>query len=44
VQRPSSDLVGTKAQAASLVNLTDPNAVSEMTAAEKAAVANFVIP
>ncbi|HEX3153214.1 MAG TPA: carboxypeptidase regulatory-like domain-containing protein [Candidatus Angelobacter sp.] len=44
VQRPPSDLVGTKAQATGLVNLTDPNAVSEMTAAEKAAVANFVIP
>jgi hypothetical protein len=44
VQRPPSDLVGTKAQAAALVNLTDPNAVSGMTSAEKAAVANFIIP
>jgi hypothetical protein len=44
VQRPPSDLTGTKAQAASLVNLTDPNALSGMSAAEKAAVANFIIP
>ncbi len=44
VQRPPSDLTGTKAQAASLVDLTDPNALSGMSAAEKAAVANFVIP
>jgi hypothetical protein len=44
VQRPPSDLTGTKAQAAGLVNLTDPNAVSGMSAAEKAAVANFIIP
>ncbi|MGZ4843338.1 MAG: beta strand repeat-containing protein [Candidatus Angelobacter sp.] len=44
VQRPPSDLVGTKSQAASLVNLTDPNALTGMSAAEKAAVANFVIP
>jgi hypothetical protein len=44
VQRPPSDLTGTKAQAASLVNLTDQNALSGMSAAEKAAVANFIIP
>jgi hypothetical protein len=44
VQRPPSDLTGTKAQAAGLVNLTDANAVSGMSAAEKAAVANFIIP
>jgi len=44
VQRPPSDLTGTKSQAASLVNLTDPNALVGMSAAEKAAVANFVIP
>ena len=44
VQRPPSDLTGTKAQAVSLVNLTDPNALTGMSAAEKAAVANFVIP
>jgi hypothetical protein len=44
VQRPPSDLAGTKSQAAALVNLTDPNAVSGMSAAQKAAVANFVIP
>jgi hypothetical protein len=44
VQRPPSDLTGTKAQAVSLVNLTDPNELTGMSAAEKAAVANFVIP
>ena len=44
VQRPPSDLTGTKSQAASLVNLTDPNALVGMSAAEKTAVANFVIP
>jgi hypothetical protein len=44
VQRPPTDLAGTKAQATSLVNLTDPNALTGMSAAEKAAVANFVIP
>jgi hypothetical protein len=44
VQRPPSDLAGTKSQAAGLVNLTDPNALTGMSAAEKAAVANFVIP
>jgi hypothetical protein len=44
VQRPPSDLVGTKSQAANLVNLTDPNALTGMSTAEKAAVANFVIP
>ena len=41
---PPSDLIGTKVQASSLVNLTDPNALTGMSAAEKAAVANFVIP
>jgi Carboxypeptidase regulatory-like domain/Polysaccharide lyase family 4, domain II len=44
VQRPPSDLAGTKSQASGLVNLTDPNALSGMSTAEKAAVANFVIP
>ena len=44
VQRPPSDLTGTKSQAMSLVNLTDPNALTGMSAAEKAAVANFIIP
>lgn len=44
VQRPPSDLAGTKSQATGLVNLTDPNALSGMSAAEKAAVANFIIP
>jgi hypothetical protein len=44
VQRDPADLTGTKSQAAGLVNLTDPNALTGMSAAEKAAVANFVIP
>ena len=44
VQRPPSDLTGTKSQATGLVNLTDPNALTGMSAAEKAAVANFIIP
>jgi len=44
VQRDPADLTGTKAQAASLSNLTDPNALTGMTASEKAAVLNFNIP
>jgi hypothetical protein len=44
VQRPPSDLAGAKAQASGLVNLTDPNALTGMSAADKAAVANFIIP
>jgi hypothetical protein len=44
VQRPPTDLTGTKSQATRLVNLTDPNALTGMSTAEKAAVANFVIP
>ena len=44
VQREMSDLTGTRSQAASLADLTDPNALTGMSAAEKAAVANFVIP
>ena len=44
VQRPPSDLTGTKSQASALVNLSDPNALNGMSAAEKATVANFVIP
>jgi hypothetical protein len=44
VQRAPSDLTGTKAQAGSLVNLSDPHVLDGMSAAEKTAVANFVIP
>jgi len=43
VQREPSDLAGAQAQATSLVNLTDPNALTGMTAAEKAQVINFRI-
>ncbi len=44
VQHDPSDLTGTKAQAVSLSNLTDPNALTGMTASEKAEVLNFNIP
>jgi hypothetical protein len=43
VQRVDSDLTGAQAQATSLVNLSDPNALTGMSAAEKAAVINFKI-
>ena len=44
VQRDPSDLSGTKAQAASLSSLTDPNALTGMSAVEKTEVINFNIP
>jgi hypothetical protein len=44
VQRTPGDVTGAKAQAQALVNLTDPNVLAGMSAAEKAAVVNFVIP
>jgi hypothetical protein len=44
VQRDSADAAGAKTQAQSLADLTDPNALSGMTAAEKAQVVNFRIP
>lgn len=44
VQRDPSDLNGAKAQAVSLVNLTDPNALTGMSAADKSQVVNFTIP
>jgi hypothetical protein len=44
VQRDPLDLQGTRAQAGSLSDLSDPNALTGMTAAEKAAVLNFTIP
>jgi hypothetical protein len=44
VQREPSDLVGTTAQAGSLRDLSDPNALTGMTDSEKAAVLNFNIP
>ncbi|MEQ1869412.1 MAG: carboxypeptidase regulatory-like domain-containing protein, partial [Vicinamibacterales bacterium] len=44
VQREPTDTAGATAQANALANLTDPNALSGMTAEEKARVVNFVIP
>ncbi|HZI56889.1 MAG TPA: carboxypeptidase-like regulatory domain-containing protein, partial [Verrucomicrobiae bacterium] len=44
VQREPSDLTGATAQAGSLRDLTDPNALTGMTDIEKAAVLNFNIP
>jgi hypothetical protein len=44
VQRTPGDLPGVREQAEELVNLTDPNALAGMTAAEKARVINFRIP
>ena len=44
VQRDFSNLTATRAQADSLSALSDPNALTGMTAAEKAAVLNFNIP
>jgi hypothetical protein len=43
VQRVASDLTGTQAEATSLVNLSDTNALTGMSAAEKAEVINFHI-
>ena len=44
VARQPNDTPGAQAQAFSLVNLTDPEALAGMTDAEKAAVKNFIIP
>jgi hypothetical protein len=44
VQHDPNDNAGLEAQAASLANLSDPNALTGMTDAEKAAVVNFSIP
>lgn len=44
VVRLPNDTPGVQSQAVSLVNLTDPEALAGMTAAEKAAVKNFIIP
>ena len=44
VQREPTDLTGVKTQAEALVNLTDPNALTGMSAADKAKVINFQIP
>ena len=44
VQREVLDTAGAQAQAQALVSLTDPNALVGMSADEKAAVVNFVVP
>ncbi len=44
VQHNPADNTGLEAQAAALANLSDPNALSGMTDAEKSAVVNFAIP
>jgi hypothetical protein len=44
VVRLPNDTPGVQSQAVSLVNLTDPEALAGMTADEKAAVKNFIIP
>lgn len=44
VQRVPTDRDGAGAQATSLVNLTDANALTGLTAEEKAAIRNFIVP
>ncbi len=44
VQRDVTDDAGAVAQAQALVNLTDPNALTGMSAAEQSEVINFVVP
>ena len=44
VQRDPADLLGAEAQAIALVNLTDPNALAGLSAAERAAIRNFIVP
>ncbi len=44
VQREPADTAGARAQAESLVNLTDPHALEGMSEAERAQVINFQIP
>ncbi len=44
VQHEPNDEAGAQTQAEALVNLTDPNALSGMSADEKACVVNFAIP
>jgi hypothetical protein len=43
VQRDPDDIGAAQSQAAALVNLSDPRALSGMTAAERARVVNFFI-
>jgi hypothetical protein len=44
IQGTPHDVAGAQARAQALVNLTDPEALSGMTAAERAQVVNFVVP
>jgi hypothetical protein len=44
VQRAPTDFMGAETQAIELVNLTDPNALANLSAAERAAIRNFVVP
>lgn len=44
VQRAPGDQAGATTQAEALVNLTDPAALAGLTAAERAAIVNFVLP
>jgi hypothetical protein len=44
VSRPAGGEAAAEAQAAALMNLTDPDALLGLTAAEKAALYNFVVP
>jgi hypothetical protein len=44
VQRDALDAAGAQSQAEVLVNLTEPNALVGMSAAERAAVVNFLVP
>lgn len=43
-QREHGDVAGTLAQAEALADLSDPEALTGLTAAEKAAIVNFVVP
>ena len=44
VQREPADFTGAANVATGLVNLTDPNALAGLSAAERAAIRNFVVP
>jgi hypothetical protein len=44
LQRDPTDASGAQSAAEALVNLSDPNALAGLTAAEKAMIVNFVIP
>ncbi|HKD13908.1 MAG TPA: hypothetical protein VKE71_05110, partial [Candidatus Angelobacter sp.] len=44
LQHNPADLAGAQSQASALVNLTDPNALTGMSDAEKSAVVNFTVP